>query len=421
MFFTVLSISLVRAPDPSEVDFVANGPTRDEIISHYFALGYTAVYIHYFLTHRHGIFLSLRHVRRLQWRLGLYSSRRSSNIHDVVAALREELAGSGRLLGYRLMWRRLNNVHGLRVSQNVTRLLLGIMDPVGVELRKRRRLNRRQYRCKGPNQVWHIDGMDKLKQFGFAVHACIDGYSRKILWLKVGRSNNNPAVIGGFYLATVKQHSCVPRIVRSDRGTENCLVRSLQISLRMTHNDSMSGFCSFRYGKSTTNQRIESFWCQLRRMVTQFWMNFFKDMRDSGAFDNSNPIHIECIRFCFTHILQADLNRAVGIWNNHTIRKQRTGLAECPTGKPNMMYHFPEYFDAIDQSKPILFSEEEINEVEVQYCTKYPQYGCSDDFADVVRMMVGEDLENIDMPTTAVQALTLYTNLIEVIEMYDEN
>ena len=28
----------------------------------------------------------------------------------------------------------------------------------------------------GPNHVWHLDGYDKLKPFGFPIHACIDGY-----------------------------------------------------------------------------------------------------------------------------------------------------------------------------------------------------------------------------------------------------
>ena len=27
----------------------------------------------------------------------------------------------------------------------------------------------------GPNWCWHIDGYDKLKPFGFPIHACIDG------------------------------------------------------------------------------------------------------------------------------------------------------------------------------------------------------------------------------------------------------
>ena len=27
----------------------------------------------------------------------------------------------------------------------------------------------------GPDFVWHMDGYDKLKPFGFCIHECIDG------------------------------------------------------------------------------------------------------------------------------------------------------------------------------------------------------------------------------------------------------
>ena len=27
----------------------------------------------------------------------------------------------------------------------------------------------------GPNFLWHIDGYDTLKAYGFAIHGCIDG------------------------------------------------------------------------------------------------------------------------------------------------------------------------------------------------------------------------------------------------------
>ena len=32
------------------------------------------------------------------------------------------------------------------------------------------------WHVQGPNYVWHTDGLDKLKPYGFAVHGCIDGY-----------------------------------------------------------------------------------------------------------------------------------------------------------------------------------------------------------------------------------------------------
>ncbi len=415
--FALVVIQSVEAPDPLDVYLdLGNRPTvsREELIVIYFSMGYTAMQIQYFLTMRHRFHTSLRHLRRLMWGLGLYSRGRPSSVFDIVDAIRTELNGSGRLLGYRSMWRRLTTTYGLRVSQNITRLLLGVLDPEGVALRSHGRLHRRQYICGGPNHVWHIDGWDKLKQFGFAVHACIDGFSRKILWLHVNRSNNNPAVIAGYYLKTVKRLNRVPRLVRSDRGTENGLVRLLQIALRLNHNDTLSGYQSFRYGRSTSNQRVECFWSQLRRMVTHFWINFFKDVRDSGVFDNSDPVHVECMRLCFTQVLQADLDRAVELWNNHNIRPQNN--RECPSGKPNMMYFIPEHFGTTDQAKTLLFTEDDIGEALIQVCEEGPEYGCSSDFVHAVELIIRDDIRNYEMPTNADEALTLYTNLIELID-----
>ena len=34
------------------------------------------------------------------------------------------------------------------------------------------------YSFQGPNYPWHIDGYDKLKAYGFAIHGCIDGWGR---------------------------------------------------------------------------------------------------------------------------------------------------------------------------------------------------------------------------------------------------
>ena len=42
--------------------------------------------------------------------------------------------------------------------------------------------------------MWHVDGNDKIKPYGFPINACIDGFARKVIWLKVARSNNNSAI-----------------------------------------------------------------------------------------------------------------------------------------------------------------------------------------------------------------------------------
>ena len=101
-------------------------------------------------------------------------------------------------------------------------------DPVGVDRRKRRKFSRREYHSFGPNYTWHIDGCDKLKPFGIAIHGAIDGYSRIILWLKLSSSNNNPKAIADYYLCCVKELNLIPRVVRADRGTENVTVCGIQ-------------------------------------------------------------------------------------------------------------------------------------------------------------------------------------------------
>ena len=146
--------------------------------------------------------------------------------------------------------------------------------------RKRHRLRRRRYFAPGPDFVWHLDGYDKLKPFGFSIHCCIDGFSRRILWLEVGTTNKNPEIVAGFYLNALRSCNGIPMIVRSDDGTENSIIEPIQMSLRSQHDDEYSGEESFKVGRSTANQRIEAFWSQLIKDRVGWWRKFFKDLSD---------------------------------------------------------------------------------------------------------------------------------------------
>ena len=64
-----------------------------------------------------------------------------------------------------------------------------VLDADGVELWSSHCLARITCVSVGPNYLWHIDGYDKIKPYGFAVHGAIDGFSMKILWLGVASSN----------------------------------------------------------------------------------------------------------------------------------------------------------------------------------------------------------------------------------------
>ena len=105
---------------------------------------------------------------------------------EVASFIEGQVSASRQLHGHRFMHLRcLSN--GLVVSRETVRIILTIIDPVGVELRRSRRLGRRRYRVKGPNCVWRIvclDSYDKLKPYGICINGCIDGFSRYILWLE---------------------------------------------------------------------------------------------------------------------------------------------------------------------------------------------------------------------------------------------
>ena len=292
---------------------------RNDIVESYFRLGIDYTEILLYLVFFHGITLSLRQLKRVLKAKGLGRRRRPSDAREVCQAVEEELSGSGSNIGYRQMTQRLVNDYGLVVDRETVRELLKILDPEGVELRARRSLKRRQYRTKGPNHLWHIDGYDKLKPFGFCIHGAIDGFSRRILWLDVGPTNNDPSVICQYFIDCVRQLGGTARVIRADHGTENGYVAAAQRFFRRNAQDDLAEMNSFMYGKSV-NQRIEAWWGMLGKDCTKWWIDFFKDMRSNGLYCDDDCIEVECLKFCFMNILRDELHRAARLWNLHRIR-----------------------------------------------------------------------------------------------------
>jgi len=184
----------------------------------------------------------------------------------------------------------------LMLTQETVRQLMCLLDPEGVTLRKHRRLQRRSYYSGGPNAVWHIDGYDKLKKYGIAIHGCIDGFSRHIIWLHAYTTNNDPRVIAGYFVDAVESLGGCPRKIRSDRGTENVYVEQIQLFLREETQ-------SYMYGTSINNQRIESWWAILRRQMMQFWINVFEKLKEEDLFCGSF-LDKSLMQFCFLNLIQ---------------------------------------------------------------------------------------------------------------------
>lgn len=282
---------------------------QEKLIQEYFHKNCTHEEILCPLRKNHGIRICLSKLRRTLLSLGLKRKYyKESNIEDIVFAMIEELSSSGYILGYRSLWKTVTKKYNLTVKRDTVYYILRIADPEGVADRLARRLQRRQYLSPGPNFLWHLDGYDKLKPFGFAIHGCIDDFSRMIIWLEVGTSNNDPKITAHYYLKSIKQEKLLPTIVRSDHGSENVSIESPQIELRQSHRDQFAREKSFIKGRSVRNQRIESYWGQMRKHTADFYIQFFKCMEERNIFDGSR-LHIKCYQYSFGPLIKYDLLR----------------------------------------------------------------------------------------------------------------
>ena len=86
-------------------------------------------------------------------------------------------------------------------------------------------IRRRVYKVRGANALWHHDGNEKLKPWGFYVHGCIDGFSRLIIYL-VCAHNKRARTVAAAFRRGVRFYGWPSRI-RGDFGTENNQVERL--------------------------------------------------------------------------------------------------------------------------------------------------------------------------------------------------
>ena len=110
------------------------------------------------------------------------------------------------------------------------------------------------------------------------MHACIDGFSRRILWLKVCKTNNDPAVTAGYYLEYARSVNGCPKVLRTTAVLKMVQWPAMQCYFRSECVDEHAGINAHRYGSSHSNQRIENSFLRCNR--SSWWINFFKDQGD---------------------------------------------------------------------------------------------------------------------------------------------
>lgn len=101
--------------------------------------------------------------RTLKRKLKDYGLKKRGNDGEVNddqlrATITQLMNEAGRLSGYRTVWHALRRRYHVHVSRQKVASIIKELDPLGVEARRARRLQRRAYISYGPNFCWHMDG-----------------------------------------------------------------------------------------------------------------------------------------------------------------------------------------------------------------------------------------------------------------------
>ena len=207
-----------------------------------------------------------------------------------------------------MMWGHLCS-YGIFVPRRRVRESLLQINPRLVELRASTTVVRRSYNVASSNALWHIDGLHCLIRWRIVIHGGIDGYSRRIVYIRASNNNRADTVFNLFLDAT---RICGwPSRVRSDCGGENVDVARAMIMCRGM------GRSSHTSGSSVHNQRIERLWRDTFTCVCHTYYNLFYEMEDSGLLLTTDNKHLFCLHYIFLPRINLQLQQFMEGWNNH--------------------------------------------------------------------------------------------------------
>lgn len=206
----------------------------------------------------------------------------------------------------------------LFVPRSQLRRVLHANDVQGTETRMKNAVYRVRYTNPGYNYAYHIDGWHKLIMYKIVVHGCIDGFSRKVIFLKASTNNKATTVFQSFF-RKVQETGEIPALISVDGGGENVLVADFMIY--------HLGVNALKIVSSHHNQRIERLWRDASEKSLIDYRNLFMDLQNEGILDIDDIQHIWLIHFLFLDLINKSLERFIAAWNNHGIRTEDFNLS----------------------------------------------------------------------------------------------
>ncbi|XP_067282440.1 uncharacterized protein [Pseudorasbora parva] len=242
----------------------------------------------------------------------LYSTFTDEELDALVTEVKNSMPDAG----YRMV-RGALLAQGHRVQWDRVCASMHRVDSVGVlsRMTNLRCIAQRRYSVPHPKYMVHIDTNHKLIRYNMVIFGGIDGYSRKIMYLKVSDNNRSDTHLAIFREA-VNTHG-FPQRVRGDHGGENVGIAELMFSVRGTEDN------SFIAGKSVHNQRINRLWRDVFVGVTSVYYNILHTLEDSHLLDISNALHLFSCHYVFLPRIQASLDVFCEGWDNHPIRTEQ--------------------------------------------------------------------------------------------------
>ena len=205
---------------------------------------------------------------------------------------------------------------GLHVQRWRVREIMRKVDPIGTMLRWNGVVYRRKYSVPGPNALWHIDGHHKLIHWRLVVHACIDGYSRLIIYLHCA-NNNLASTVLDLFKGGVGQYG-LPSRTRSDHGLENVKVARFMVEERGVGRGSMLT------GKSVHNVRVERLHRDVYVGVLSHFASIFDGLERGGLLNPASEVHLYAFHFVFIPRINRALKEFINQWNCHPVSTERS-------------------------------------------------------------------------------------------------